>query len=63
MKNKFEGYCYVCGEVVPEEQGIAEQKPRDPGEIGFGKTKWSVRHKTCKEPDSAEHPDGDSERK
>jgi hypothetical protein len=50
MKNKFEGFCYVCGEVVPEEQGLAEQLPRKPGEAGWGSTKWSVRHKTCNPP-------------
>ena len=55
MKNKFEGYCYVCGEVVPEGQGLAETLPRSPGDAGWGKTKWSVRHKTCERPlDSAE---------
>jgi hypothetical protein len=48
MRNKFEGYCYVCGELVPEEQGLAEQLPRDPGDAGWGKTKWCVRHRDCK---------------
>jgi hypothetical protein len=50
MKNKFEGFCYVCGEVVPEEQGLAEQIPRKPGLAGWGNTTWAVRHKTCKPP-------------
>jgi hypothetical protein len=50
MKNKFEGYCYVCGNVVPEGAGVAEALPRNPGEVGFGKTKWGVRCKTCKQP-------------
>jgi hypothetical protein len=48
MKNKFEGYCYVCGEVVPEEVGVAEQVPRKSGEAGFGNTKWVVRHQACR---------------
>jgi len=47
MKNKYEGYCYVCGEVVEEEKGIAEQHPRNPGDTGFGPTKWMVRHPNC----------------
>jgi hypothetical protein len=50
MKNRFEGYCYVCGDVVPEEQGIAEPLPRNPGEAGWGQTKWCVRHTACKPP-------------
>jgi len=48
MKNKFEGFCYVCGEVVPEGAGVTEQQPRKSGEAGFGSTKWVVRHSTCK---------------
>jgi hypothetical protein len=47
MKNKFEEFCYVCGEVVPEQAGLAEQRPREAGDAGFGKTKWVVRHTTC----------------
>jgi hypothetical protein len=50
MKNKFEDFCYVCGEVVPEEQGLAERLSRTPGEAGWGETKWGVRHKTCATP-------------
>lgn len=48
MRNKFEGFCYVCGEVVLEEKGIAEQHARSPGDPGWGKTVWVVRHTTCK---------------
>jgi hypothetical protein len=47
MKNKFEGFCYVCGEVVLEEQGMVDQLPRNPADAGWGSTKWCVRHKTC----------------
>lgn len=47
MKNKREGYCYVCGEVVPEGKGLVEQLLRKSGEAGWGKEKWSVRHTTC----------------
>lgn len=47
MKNKREGYCYVCGEIVPEDAGIAEQKKREPGDPGWGDTRWVVRHKEC----------------
>jgi hypothetical protein len=47
MKNKREDWCYVCGELVPEETGIAEQKPRQPGDPGWGGTRWVVRHTTC----------------
>jgi hypothetical protein len=54
-KNKFEGFCYVCGDVVLEMQGIAEQRPRIPGEAGWGKTQWSVRHKTCKSESETQH--------
>jgi hypothetical protein len=54
MKNKYEGFCYVCGEVVPEEAGIAEQRERKPGEAGWGKTTWSVRHKECKPEEATE---------
>jgi hypothetical protein len=50
MKNKFKGFCYVCGEVVPEKEGLTEQLPRKSGEAGWGKTKWGVRHKTCVTP-------------
>jgi len=50
MKNKFEGYCYVCGEVVEEEKGMAVQLPRKPGDSGWGATKWAVRHEHCKPP-------------
>ena len=46
-ENKYEDWCYVCGELVPEEQGIAEQKARGPGDPGWGATRWIVRHKTC----------------
>jgi len=52
MKNKFEGFCYVCGELVPEEEGLAEQTTRKPGNAGWGATKWSVRHKQCKPPEA-----------
>ena len=48
MKNKFEGYCYVCGDIVVEGKGLAEQLPRQPADAGWGDTKWSVRHTTCK---------------
>lgn len=48
MKNKFEGYCYICGELVEEEKGIAEQIERKSGDVGWGKTKWVVRHKECR---------------
>jgi hypothetical protein len=56
IRNIHEGYCYVCGGVVPEEQGIAEQLPRNPGDAGWGKTDWKVRHKECdpKAPDEVE---------
>jgi hypothetical protein len=53
MQNHFEGYCYVCGLVVEEEKGIAEQvhkrflSPRAPG---FGEYRWCVRHVTCPQP-------------
>jgi uncharacterized protein CbrC (UPF0167 family) len=50
MKNKFEDYCYVCGELVPEERGVAEQMERKPGDAGWGKTKWVVRHTNCQAP-------------
>ena len=53
MKNKFEDWCYVCGELVPEQQGLAEQQDRKPGTTGWGKTKWVVRHTTC-QPEAAE---------
>ena len=48
MKNRYEDYCYVCGEIVEEEKGVAERKARNPGDTGFGSTKWVVRHTTCK---------------
>ena len=48
IKNKYEGFCYVCGGVVAEEKGLAERIKREPGTAGFGDTKWSVRHKECK---------------
>jgi hypothetical protein len=47
MKNKFEGFCYVCGEVVEEGKGLAEQIQRQPWMAGWGETTWSVRHTTC----------------
>jgi hypothetical protein len=47
MKNKYEDYCYICGEVVMEGAGVAEQVPRKSGEAGFGSTKWIVRHTAC----------------
>jgi hypothetical protein len=50
MKNKREGYCYVCGDVVAEEQGIAEQIERKSGESGWGDKKWVVRHIECQPP-------------
>jgi hypothetical protein len=48
MKNKYEDFCYVCGEVVPEEKGVAEQRARSPGDPGWGATRWVTRHTTCK---------------
>jgi len=47
MKNKFEDFCYVCGELVPEENGVAEQRARSPGDPGWGATRWVVRHTIC----------------
>ena len=47
MKNKYEDYCYVCGDLVLEEQDIVEQHPRNSGDTGFGPTKWMVRHSNC----------------
>ena len=47
MKNKYEDYCYVCGDLVLEEQGIVEKHPRKSGDVGFGPTKWLVRHPNC----------------
>ena len=47
LKNKYEGFCYVCGGVVAEEKGFAEKIRREPGTAGFGATKWGVRHKEC----------------
>ena len=47
MTNKYESYCYVCGEVVPEEQGVVEKRERKSGEVGFGESKSVVRHKGC----------------
>jgi hypothetical protein len=48
MKNKYEDYCYVCGELVLEEAGVAEQRARQPGGPGWGKTVWVVRHTDCR---------------
>jgi hypothetical protein len=48
MKNRFESWCYICGELVEEQQGLAEQVERNAGDSGWGKTKWVVRHMTCK---------------
>lgn len=48
MKNKFEGFCYLCGGVVEEEKGIAERVKRQLGDPGWGETKWVVRHPECK---------------
>ena len=50
MKNKLEDFCYVCGEVVPEEAGLAEQVLRKPGDPGWGTTRYVVRHTTCQPP-------------
>jgi hypothetical protein len=50
MKNRFEDYCYVCGEVVHEQEGIAETIPRRYGDSGSGSTKWVVRHNECVPP-------------
>jgi hypothetical protein len=70
MKNKYEGYCRVCGEVVAEGKGLAETIKRQPGMAGFGATVWAVRHNNCMAPtaesierkqvarDSAEHDAG-----
>lgn len=49
MKNKREEYCYVCGEIVHEGEGVVEQKARQPGDPGWGDTNWVVRHNECKE--------------
>lgn len=57
MKNKFDGYCYVCALYVEEEKGIAERIKRHPGDPGWGETVWAVRHPNCippKEPDTEE---------
>jgi len=48
MKNRFEDYCYICGDLVEEEKGIVEQIERKPGDVGWGKTRWVVRHHDCK---------------
>lgn len=51
MKNKFEGSCYVCGELVEEERGVAEKILHLPTAGGFGDSEgrvWGVRHKECK---------------
>lgn len=61
MKNKFEDWCYVCGELVPEEAGIAEQIARKPGDAGWGPTKWVVRHKTCRAEQSESRPSSRTE--
>jgi hypothetical protein len=50
MKNQREGYCYVCGDVVEEEKGIAEQIDREEGSAGWGTKKWVVRHVECQPP-------------
>jgi hypothetical protein len=50
MKNKLEDFCYVCGEVVPEEVGLAEQVLRKPSDPGWGRTRYVVRHTTCQPP-------------
>jgi hypothetical protein len=68
MKNKYEDFCYVCGEVVAELEGLVEQVPREPGDRGWGPTKWIVRHPNCQPHDSKRggriesvpSPDGDT---
>jgi hypothetical protein len=61
MKNKFEGDCYVCGQLVEEEKGIAEQIKRPPYAAGFGDAIWAVRHKDCRK-QTAEEWDAEIER-
>lgn len=55
MKNKFEDWCYICGELVEEEKGIAEQKARKPGDPGWGSTRWVVRHPNCTPPEKGQN--------
>lgn len=54
MRNKFEDWCYVCGELVEEEKGIAERIKRTPSDPtwswGKGDTRWAVRHPNCPPP-------------
>ena len=47
MKNKYEGFCYVCGSVVEEEKGVAIQVPRQIGDPGWGGARWAVAHPDC----------------
>jgi hypothetical protein len=51
MKNKYEGYCYVCGEVVREGEGGVERRKAQPWEAkdADGMT-WGVRHNECPPP-------------
>jgi hypothetical protein len=48
MKNKFEDFCYICGDIVYEGKGFAEQIERKPGDLGWGKFRWVVRHPNCR---------------
>lgn len=54
MLNKYEDWCYVCGEVVEEEKGFAEMRPHGLAPVRWGKTEWSVRHKDCRKPTAEE---------
>ncbi len=53
MKNRYEGYCYVCGELVEQEKGVAEQVHKSflsPSAPGYGDYRWCVRHTGCERP-------------